>query len=83
MGCGLPVVATQSGAVPELIEEDCTGKLVAEGPGEVEQLADAVIHVTRDPQAYQDFSRATTLAAKRFSTDLAVERTMQVYAEWL
>lgn len=83
LGCGLPIVATRSGATPELIEEDVNGKLVATGSMEIEQLADAVESITRDRQRYLAFSQAARLSATRFTTDLSVEQTMRVYAPWV
>jgi glycosyltransferase involved in cell wall biosynthesis len=92
LGCGLPVVATASGAAGELIAEGRTGRLVApDAPGdsvepgdnEVERLATAVQQVTGDRGRYGEVSRAAALAAQQFTTDLCVERTMQVYAPWL
>src|SRR5262249_25104776 len=42
MACGIPVVATRSGAAAEVIEEAATGLLVDPGVGEAERAADAI-----------------------------------------
>jgi glycosyltransferase involved in cell wall biosynthesis len=49
MACGRPVVATQVGGIPELVLDQVTGILVP--PGEVNQLADALLSVLEDPKA--------------------------------
>jgi glycosyltransferase involved in cell wall biosynthesis len=80
MGCGLPVVATRSGATPELVEDGKAGALVEPGPEEAARMADAVIRVLKNHSCY---SRAATEAAKGFTTELAVERTMKIYEPFL
>lgn len=47
MACGLPVVATPVGSVPELVIEGCTGHLVA--VGDVDGLTAAIEAVLDDP----------------------------------
>jgi glycosyltransferase involved in cell wall biosynthesis len=49
MACGRPVVATQVGGIPELVLDQVTGILVP--PGDVNQLADALLSVLKDPKA--------------------------------
>jgi starch synthase len=47
MACGLPVVSTCSGGIPEIVEHGRTGVLVARG--DAEQLALAISQVIEDP----------------------------------
>jgi glycosyltransferase involved in cell wall biosynthesis len=47
MACSRPVVATESGALPELIEDGVSGLIVA--PGDIEGLAGALISLSLDP----------------------------------
>jgi glycosyltransferase involved in cell wall biosynthesis len=44
--CGLPVIATRSGSIPELILDQQSGILIA--PGHVEQLTDAILKLAAD-----------------------------------
>jgi glycosyltransferase involved in cell wall biosynthesis len=83
LGCGVPVIASKSGATPELVEEDKTGKLVPVDRQEIEQLACAVNQVTGSRAKYAEFSQRAAAAAQHFSTQIAVDRTMEVYAKWL
>jgi glycosyltransferase involved in cell wall biosynthesis len=83
LGCGVPVIASKSGATPELIEEDKTGKLVPVDLREVPHFASAVQHITGDRACYAEFSRRAAAAAQQFGTQTAVDRTIEVYAKWL
>jgi glycosyltransferase involved in cell wall biosynthesis/peptidoglycan/xylan/chitin deacetylase (PgdA/CDA1 family) len=47
MSAGLPVVATKTGGVPELVDDDCNGLLVA--PADPEALANALERLAADP----------------------------------
>ncbi|MEP7351635.1 MAG: glycosyltransferase family 4 protein [Acidobacteriota bacterium] len=86
MSCGLPVVASRSGAAPELVVEfrgdnlsSATGLLVDVGPEEVVGLADAVLAITSNPDRYAALSRAAIQQSKLFSTEVSVARAMAVY----
>lgn len=46
MACGIPVVVTENGALPELIDQGVTGSMVPRG--DVGALADALVELTRD-----------------------------------
>ncbi len=47
MACGLPVIASRVGAIPELVDDGVTGLLVP--PGDPASLADAIIRLLDDP----------------------------------
>src|SRR5699024_7357670 len=47
MACGLPVVATRVGGVPEIVRHDIDGVLVE--PGDVQGLAKAMQRLSNDP----------------------------------
>ncbi len=47
MGCGLPVVSTRSGGIPEIVVDGETGLLVR--AGDPEALADAILDLAGDP----------------------------------
>jgi len=55
MACGVPVIGTQVGGVPELIEHDRTGQLVP--PADSATLADAIIRYLDDPELRERVSR--------------------------
>ena len=47
MAAGLPVVASRTGGIPEVVEEGVSGLL--HEPGDAEDLADKIVRVVRDP----------------------------------
>lgn len=55
MACGLPVVAANTGGVPELIEDGATGTLVPEK--DPKAIASAVERVVRSPEAWSSLCR--------------------------
>jgi glycosyltransferase involved in cell wall biosynthesis len=72
MMCGLPVVATKVGGIPEMIEDGVNGLLVS--PKNEKALAKALTHVLSD----SDFQRRTSLknrmAVKNFKIDVIGSR---------
>ena len=51
MQCGLPVVATRWRAIPEVVEHEKSGLLVA--PRSVEELRSAILRLIEDPELYR------------------------------
>ena len=77
MACGLPVVAFDTGALPELVRSDA-GRLASYGgdpwkldPPDIDGLADAALEVLSDPSRFQTGARARAEAA--FSLDQMVK----------
>lgn len=79
MASGLPVAATRSGAVPELVVDGESGMLVPESPVEVQALAGAIQSLALDPQRRRACSEAALRRAADFSIDACVRRTLEVY----
>jgi glycosyltransferase involved in cell wall biosynthesis len=78
MACGLPVVATSVGGIPEQVEDGGTGLLVA--VGDAEGLAEAVRRIAGDA-ALRDAmcSRAAELARERYDAGAMAD----AYESWL
>jgi glycosyltransferase involved in cell wall biosynthesis len=77
MACGLPVVAFETGALPELVEGD-SGRLAPYGgdpwkldPPDIDGLAQAALEVLSDPSRYQTGARERAETA--FSLDQMVK----------
>ncbi|HZT01117.1 MAG TPA: glycosyltransferase family 4 protein [Steroidobacteraceae bacterium] len=66
MACGVPVLASASGGVPELIEEGVSGKLVPRL--DTEALARALRDLAADPARLQEMGRAARARAERMLT---------------
>ncbi len=55
LACGMPVVATRVGSIPEIIHHEALGRLVA--PNDVEALSQALLHVLAQSRRDQDAMR--------------------------
>lgn len=79
---GLPVAATRTGGIPELIENEVTGLLVP--PGSVEDLRDAVLRLLDpDGPALRLAEAWQSRVLENFSWDSTVERYVSVMERYL
>ena len=61
--CGIPVVGCDRGGLPEIVQDNITGKLVS--PGDIEGLAAAVLQIMNSPTLRASYGSAaykTTMA---------------------
>jgi L-malate glycosyltransferase len=78
MYCGLPVVATRAGGIPELIDDQIDGLLVA--VRDHDGLADALLRVIGDATLRHRLGTAASeRAAARFSAELMIARYRTLY----
>jgi len=78
LAAGLPTVATEVGALPELIEDGTTGRLVPSA--NVEALATALVEVLQNPESARLRAvRGQEDIRGRFSWDSAAEATLRIY----
>ena len=82
MSCGVPVIASNMGGLPELVTHGETGFLLPLGA--VEEMADAGIRLLRDPALWLKVSGAARQDAKdRFSADGVVPLYEDLYRDVL
>jgi glycosyltransferase involved in cell wall biosynthesis len=81
MVAGCPVVATDVGGVPELVEDGRSGLLI--DPGSVTELTDAVETVVRNSSKRKKLSKHAKKRARDFSLDTMIERYRSLYNELL
>ncbi len=82
MAAGLPVVASDAGALPELIEDDVTGLVVP--PDQPPELARAVLRVLRDRELTAGLAEnARARVRERFSLDAMLRGYEAFYDEVL
>jgi glycosyltransferase involved in cell wall biosynthesis len=76
MACGLPVVATRVGAIPEVVDDGVTGLLVP--PRDPSALAAAIRTLAEDPALRERLGRA---GRRRVLERFGFERAVQVEAD--
>jgi hypothetical protein len=78
MAHGKPVVATEVGGIPEVVEHGTTGLLVP--PGDSAELASAVIRIAGDPALRNAMGQAGLRRYQdRFSAGVMARRTIAMY----
>lgn len=82
MACGLPVVSTLHGGIPEVVKQGVTGFLVE--PGDVMALAAAICRLLEDAELRVAMGRAgRERAASVFSYEAFVSRLEELYSQLL
>src|SRR5262245_21128919 len=80
MACGVPIVATNLGGLPELVDPGIDGEIVP--ANDADALAASLQRILADPQrAYQMGRAGRAKVEAAFSPDLHVQRLHEVYAE--
>ena len=82
MAAGLPVISSNSGAIPEVVEEGKTGILVQ--PGKADKFADAVEFLLNHPDKMRQMGlQGIQRVRENFTWDKAARRLEQIYFECL
>ena len=78
MACGVPVVGTAAGGLPEVVEDGACGFL--RPVGDVEGMAEAALRLLEDPVLWKQFSaEARRRAVEEFPTEEIVSRYRSLY----
>lgn len=78
MACGLPVVATRVGGLPEVVDHGVNGYLHA--PGDVEAMAASIVHLFTHPADMLAFCQRAYLRSQDFALDKIVPQYEALYA---
>ncbi|HMA17236.1 MAG TPA: N-acetyl-alpha-D-glucosaminyl L-malate synthase BshA [Thermoanaerobaculia bacterium] len=82
MACGVPVVGTAAGGLPEVVADGACGYLYP--VGDVEGMSDAALTLLQDAEKWRRFSsEARRRAVEEFPTDEIVSRYRQLYERTL
>jgi len=74
--CGTPVIGSQSGGIPELIEDGKTGRLFESG--DAQQLAEIIRELWNQPELLQTY-RENCLQLKRDDVSAYVQKLIPIY----
>jgi L-malate glycosyltransferase len=82
MACGVPVVASNVGGLPEVVLDGVTGFL--HPPGNVDRMADSAIKILSDPELHARMAaEGVRLAVERFSASRIVPQYEALYERTL
>lgn len=81
MGAGLPVIGTNAGGIPDIIDHNSNGLLVT--PGNPQQLADAIMHIAQDEELRQEFIAQGQEKLKLFDISYTANQYVDVYEKVL
>jgi len=81
MAAGLPVVATRVGGIPEQIEDGRNGLLIQ--PKNSDQLAEAILKLSRDGEIRKKMGRESYKRVQRFSLQKMIEDVDTLYESLL
>jgi len=82
MAVGVPVVASNVGGIPEMIEDEKTGLLI--DPYDTKSMSDAILKILFDETLARSIGQsAKETAQDRYSASIACEKTLRVYREIL
>ena len=76
--CRVPTIATRQGGVPELIEDDVNGRLLA--VGDIEGMAQAALELLRDEHRLGTMAQAARQTAQQH---FCASRIIPLYEEFL
>jgi N-acetyl-alpha-D-glucosaminyl L-malate synthase BshA len=80
MACGVPVIASRVGGLPEVVEDGVSGFLRA--PEDVQGMAECAIALLTDPELHRRFSKAgLDRVTRHFCAKLVVPRYEAYYQE--
>ena len=77
MAAELPLVGTDAGGIPELIEDNFNGYVVEkQNP---QKLADAILKIASEKEIYEKFSKNSYEKVKNYTSDKMALKTLEVY----
>jgi N-acetyl-alpha-D-glucosaminyl L-malate synthase BshA len=77
MACGLPIIATRVGGVPEIVKDGENGFLVE--PKNAEQIAEKILYLLSNDEDIKCISTKNKEKVKDYSWDLIVDKLVKVY----
>jgi N-acetyl-alpha-D-glucosaminyl L-malate synthase BshA len=81
MACAVPVLASDAGGIPEVVENGKTGYLAP--PGDVTAMVERALHVLENPAELAQLKRNAAARALDFAADRVVPQYEKLYEEVL
>ena len=81
MASGLPVVATRTAAIPELVTNGESGYLTT--PGDVEEMAARIVELLQNTEQRQAMGLRAACASKKFDVNKTIDAYLDLYHEIL
>jgi glycosyltransferase involved in cell wall biosynthesis len=79
LACGTPIVAFETGGIPELVINGKTGWLVP--PGDIQALTDSLASLARDPRLCRPYGAyGAQWIAERYSIEMQARRYLELYS---
>jgi len=77
MAAGLPIIATNVGAITEILENQKTGLIVP--PADLQTLAEAIASFIKNPEQARQLGASAKETVKKFDLAITVEKTKNIY----
>jgi glycosyltransferase involved in cell wall biosynthesis len=77
MACGVPVIATRSGGVPEIVRHQQDGLLVPLGNDD--EMAYAILKILKNETMRERFSRSAMNRSETFNLDKHIKEMTQIF----
>lgn len=79
MALGLPIVASNVGGIPDIVEHEANGLLVP--PGDSDALAEAIMRVYRNTTLRTEMGRVSRERAKLYTPERMTDKYVELYEE--
>ena len=79
LACGVPVVGSRAGGLPEVVEDGVSG--ILEPPGSVEAMGRRAVELLRDPERHAAMVQAAIARGRLFDADRIVPMYESLYRE--
>ncbi len=79
MACGVPVIATRSGGIPEIVRHGEDGLLVS--PGSINEMANAMTELLKNDRLRRHLAQSSIQRAETFSLSTHVEQMIKVFED--
>lgn len=77
MACGLPLIGTNAGGIPELIEDGYNGLIVPKK--NPEKLAEAILKLAQNKELREKFGKNSLTKSQNYTTEKMAKETLKVY----